>query len=416
MFHRIGAAAYKADLSNTLALCRLLHHPENDFKSIHIAGTNGKGSTSHFIASVLQESGYRTGLFTSPHLKDFRERIKINGKMIAKKEVSSFVENYLQMFSNIEPSFFEWTFALAMWHFSRQKVDVAVIETGMGGRLDSTNVINPLLSIITNIGLDHTQFLGKDISTIAAEKAGIIKHGIPVVVGEYHPESSNVFVEAAKKASAEIVFADQQYNIDSWSYTTGVKALLNATLTNRDKKTTFSVSSPLTGNYQLKNLATSLCSLHTIAEQLTLVNDNSIEKGIRNVLKNTALKGRWQVISTHPLTIADMGHNVDGITQVVKQIELTPHDKLHFVLGVVNDKDIDAMLKLLPSDASYYFCKADIPRGLDAALLAEKAATLGLKGNVYSTVNQALHDARKYAAHKDLIVVGGSAFVVAEVV
>jgi len=415
MFQRIGAAAYKADLNNTLALCKIIGNPEKDFRSIHIAGTNGKGSTSHFIASVLQEAGLKTGLFTSPHLKDFRERIRINGRMIRKSEVTTFVIQHREAFKPVEPSFFEWTFALAAWYFSENKVDIAVIETGMGGRLDSTNVVNPVITVITNIGLDHTQFLGKTIAAISAEKAGIIKAGIPVVIGELHPETSPVFTDFSQRLHVDLTFADQQIIIEKSGYTKHRPPLL-MTRFHSTAGNDYKVTSSLAGKYQIKNLATVLSTLEKLQQTGMQIQKKHILSGIRNVVKNTGLMGRWQTISLNPLTVADIGHNPDGIREVLEQIALTPHHKLHFVIGVVNDKDVKAMLAQLPKDASYYFCKADIPRGLDAHELAEQAKKISLEGNVYASVKEALKSAQQAATPDDLVMVGGSAFVVAEVV
>jgi len=416
MFHRIGAAAYKADLRNTTALCKILGNPENKFKSIHIAGTNGKGSTSHLLSSVLQESGFKTGLFTSPHLKDFRERIKINGKMISKKDVSSFVEQHRDDFKIVQPSFFEWTFALAAWYFAKEKVDIAVIETGMGGRLDSTNVITPVVSVITNIGLDHTQFLGTTLNAIAGEKAGIIKPGIPVVIGETNKETSAVFNKYSKKNNSEITFADEQIILNNSTFSRHTPSLLKAEYHSSVTENSYTLLSPLTGKYQLKNLATTLCTIEKIQQAGLQISMKNIVRGIRKVVKNTGLMGRWQTISRNPLTITDIGHNPDGINEVLEQIAITPHRKLHFVLGVVNDKDVKTMLSKLPGDACYYFCKADIPRGLDAKELALLANTFSLQGNAFGSVKEALNAATIAASPDDLILVGGSTFVVAEVV
>jgi dihydrofolate synthase/folylpolyglutamate synthase len=416
MFHRIGAAAYKADLSNTIELCKILGNPERDFKSIHIAGTNGKGSTSHFLASVLQETGLKTGLFTSPHLKDFRERIKINGRMISNKEVTSFIEQHQAGFNEIKPSFFEWTFALAAWYFAKEKVDIAVMETGMGGRLDSTNVINPVVTVITNIGLDHTQFLGNTLAEIATEKAGIIKTGIPVVIGETQQETVSVFNEYAQKLNALISYADKQVLLRQTHNTKHLPTLLVAEFHSSATQQDYKLVSPLSGKYQLKNLATVISTIEKLNENGYEIKEQHINSGIRKAVKNTGLMGRWQTISRKPLTIADIGHNPDGIREVLEQIELTPHEKLHFVIGVVNDKDVRAMLGKLPKDATYYFCKADIPRGLDAGELAKLADGFSLKGQVYSSVKEALNSAQKAAGTNDLVMVGGSAFVVAEVV
>jgi dihydrofolate synthase / folylpolyglutamate synthase len=415
MFHRIGAAAYKADLGNTLALCKLLGNPEKDFRSIHIAGTNGKGSASHFLASVLQEAGYKTGLFTSPHLKDFRERIKVNGRMIRKKEVTAFVQQHQSGFNSIQPSFFEWTFALAAWYFAKEKVDIAVIETGMGGRLDSTNVVAPVITIITNIGLDHTQFLGTTLAQIAGEKAGIIKPGIPVIIGETQVETAPVFEAFSQKNRCKITYADQQISLQQSYYTRHRPPLLIAEYHSL-KNNSYKITSPLSGKYQLKNLATVLSTIEQLQQIGMQIPKEFINSGIRNVVKNTGLLGRWQTLARQPLTIADIGHNPDGISEVLEQIALTPHQKLHFVLGVVSDKDVRSMFSKLPKNASYYFCKANIPRGLDAGELAQVAKEFSLQGNVYSSVKEALKAAQLAATTDDLVMVGGSAFVVAEVV
>jgi dihydrofolate synthase/folylpolyglutamate synthase len=416
MFHRIGAAAYKADLGNTIALCDILGNPQHNFRSIHIAGTNGKGSTSHFLASVLQEAGYKTGLFTSPHLKDFRERIRINGRMIRKRDVTTFVTEHKSDFKSIQPSFFEWTFALAAWYFATEKVDIAILETGMGGRLDSTNIVKPIISVITNIGLDHTQFLGTTPAAIATEKAGIIKPGIPVVIGETNPLTAGVFDSFCEKLNTEIVYADQQLLLMQSGYTRHFPPLLNVEFHSIQTGNIYKLTSPLSGKYQVKNLATVLCTLENLQQNGMNIPLGAIISGIRKVVNNTGLMGRWQTISHHPLTIADIGHNPDGIREVLEQISLTPHDKLHFVIGVVNDKDVSSMLGKLPKDATYYFCKADIPRGLDAGELAKLAEGFSLQGRAYSSVKEALNAAQLTAESTDLVMVGGSAFVVAEAV
>jgi dihydrofolate synthase / folylpolyglutamate synthase len=416
MFHRIGAAAYKANLCNTIAICRLLKHPERNFRSIHVAGTNGKGSTSHMLASVMMETGLKTGLFTSPHLRDFRERITINGKKIPRSVVSRFVTIHKKAFDDIKPSFFEITFALAAWWFSEEKVDIAVMETGMGGRLDSTNVITPELSIITNIGFDHTQFLGDSLEAIAGEKAGIIKPGVPVVIGETQAETIPVFRQFAKKAKTTLFQADQNFRIASSFYTHHRVPLLRAGILENGKTSPFYLTSPLAATYQLKNLVTVVQAAEVLRQKHFMITDEHLRQGIRNVVRNTGLMGRWQTISLHPLTIADIGHNAAGISALAGQIATIQYNHLHFVLGVVNDKDVTAMLKLLPNDATYYFCKADIPRGLDAVLLAEKAHKTGLRGTTYTSVKHALETAQKAATEKDLVFIGGSAFVVAEIV
>ncbi len=415
MFHRIGAAAYKANLDNTIELCRAMHNPETKFPSVHIAGTNGKGSTSHFVASILQEAGYKTGLFTSPHLKDFRERIKINGTEIPKREVTRFIQENKNRFAHIHPSFFEWTFALACSYFAENSVDIAVIETGMGGRLDSTNVVKPLVSCITNIDFDHTQFLGNTRAAIATEKAGIIKPGIPVVIGESNEETDAIFRQFANNNKAEVCFADKEIEVVSHRMHFDRIPLLSATFI-RNTRSKISVQSPLTGLYQLKNLKNVLALTSVLQQKGYEITTEIIQKGIRNVIANTSLQGRWQIMGTKPLCIADIGHNPSGIKEVLNQLSVTPYQKLHFVLGVVNDKDIQTMLSLLPKKATYYFCKADIPRGLAADELKMKALPYGLNGEVYNSVKEAMAEAKKKANQHDLILVGGSAFVVAEIV
>jgi dihydrofolate synthase / folylpolyglutamate synthase len=416
MFHRVGAAAYKADLNNTKAICKMLGNPEKRFRSIHIAGTNGKGSTSHMLASILMESGLKTGLFTSPHLKDFRERIIVNGRKIPKREVTQFIQKHRLSIAEIEPSFFEMTFGLAAWWFAQEKVEIAVIETGMGGRLDSTNVIIPELSIITNIGYDHMQFLGNTLEAIAAEKAGIIKEHIPLIIGESQPETLPIFNEFAKNKNTKLYLADQNYSFYNKSLTQHRIPLLRIDVLRNGKPFLKNVASPLSADYQLKNILTVLQSVELLRQKNFKIGDNQMKAGIRRVIKNTKLKGRWQTLSTKPLTIADIGHNADGIREVVKQLKTVRYEDLHFVLGVVNDKDVYAMLKLLPVEACYYFCKADIPRGLDAAILAKQARSHGLTGNSYPSVRLAFEAAKLAARANDLVFVGGSAFVVAEAV
>ncbi|MCC7332333.1 MAG: bifunctional folylpolyglutamate synthase/dihydrofolate synthase [Flavobacteriales bacterium] len=388
VFQRVGAPAYKADLSNTAELCNLLDNPQQTFKSIHIAGTNGKGSTSHMLASILQEAGYKVGLYTSPHLIDFRERIKINGKMIGKREVINFTQQYKSEFEKIQLSFFEWTVGLAFNYFSKNKVDIAVIETGLGGRLDSTNIISPIVSVITNISKDHTQFLGDTLEKIAVEKAGIIKSQIPVVIGETQPETKFVFIETAKKKNSPISFADQVVKV--------------------------SYKSDLIGIYQEKNKKTVIETINKIKENGFSVDEKCIQNGLSRVIKNTGLMGRWQKLQENPLTICDTGHNESGINEVLKQIEQTKYKKLHFVFGAVNDKDIDAVLAMLPKSANYYFCQAKIPRALDVNILYEQSGLFGLKGNKFSSVESALMAAKKVAKKEDLVFIGGSTFVVAE--
>ena len=424
MFHRIGAAAYKANLDNTHALCDLLNHPEKTFPSIHIAGTNGKGSTSHMIASVLQAAGYKTGLYTSPHLKDFRERVRINGKMISQNYVCRFVEDYQEAFEKIKPSFFEWTVALAFDYFRKNKVDVAVIETGLGGRLDSTNVITPVLSVITNIGYDHTNLLGKTLKKIATEKAGIIKKYKWVVIGESHPETKNVFMEKAEKMCSPIFFADKELKIIQLKSTNtfSQSISLDFKITNRQINFPFNneneiknVKLDLTGAYQLKNSRTVMMTLALLHHHFPF-NEQQLRDGLSTVKHSTGLRGRWQILSQKPSVIADTAHNEDGIKMVLKQIRNIPHKNLHFVFGMVDDKAIDKILNLLPRKAFYYFCKANIPRGLDAMLLAKQAEQFNLKGTVFQSVKQAFNAAKKNAGANDLVLICGSNFIVAEVI
>ena len=413
MYQRIGAAAYKADLNTTIEILDYLNNPQENFKSVHIAGTNGKGSTSHSLASVFQAAGFKTGLYTSPHLRDFRERIRINGQMIPEDNVVTFIEQHKQKLEELELSFFEMTVAMAFDYFSKEKVDIAIIEVGMGGRLDSTNVIHPELSLITNISLDHVKFLGDCEEKIAEEKAGIIKENTPIVIGETQERSKDVFINKAEEKNSPISFADQIFEcrkkdevaLDYHTY----DIYKNNELYISDLKF------PLLGNYQKKNLATIICALDILKNKFD-ISQNNICDGLLNVVKATGLMGRWQVINKKPLAIADTGHNVAGINEVKHQLAETKFEKLHFVLSVVNDKDIEGILELLPKDAEYYYCKADIPRGLSAEILAEKATNCGLNGKVYNSVKEAYAAACNNAKENDLVFVGGSNFTVAEVV
>lgn len=416
MFQRIGGAAYKANLDNTIAILNLLKNPHHNFKSLHIAGTNGKGSVSHYLAAIFQSAGYKCGLYTSPHLKDFRERIKINGEMIPKTKVIQFVETYKSDFEIIQPSFFEMTVGMAFKYFSDEKVDIAIIETGMGGRLDSTNLINPELSIITNISYDHTQFLGDTLEKIAYEKAGIIKHEIPVVIGETHPETKTVFDLKAKEMNSSVYYADNEYFIDTYSYFQSNKQQYLEIVFNKATKTkSIKLCSELLGIYQLKNLKTVLTAIDVLKKIGYKINQSCIKNGIANVVTLTGLMGRWQIISKNPLTVCDTAHNENGIAEVLKQISISSFKNLHFVLGMVNDKEIDKVLNMLPKEAVYYFCKANIPRGLSEGILKEKAEKLGLKGESYKSVQKAVNAARKAANKDDMIYIGGSTFIVAEV-
>jgi len=422
MFHRIGAAAYKADLNNTIAICEILGNPQHKIKTVHIAGTNGKGSVSHYIASILQENGYKTGLYTSPHLKDFRERIRINGEKIPEEKVTDFVNHHRSSFDDIQPSFFEWTFGLAMDYFAAEKVDIAVIETGLGGRLDSTNIIIPELSVITNIGMDHTNLLGDTLEKIAAEKAGIIKHGVPVVIGKMQEELKHIFIEKAKANNAPLYFADTHFQVLQAEivYNHHPRLVVKLQCTNGSNlkhvlEHDHIIHSGLTGFYQVKNIATTLMAVDILNTQGFAMTEENLKKGFLNVVTNTEFMGRWQKLADEPLVICDTGHNVDGINEIVRQISFTPHHKLHMVLGFVNDKDVDSILKMLPPDAAYYFCKASIPRALDENILIEKAKKYNLKGDSFTTVADAYKSAKANANIEDLIFIGGSTFVVAEV-
>jgi dihydrofolate synthase/folylpolyglutamate synthase len=377
MFHRIGKAAYKANLDNALALDKLCGFPHRRYKTIHVAGTNGKGSVSHMLASVFQKAGYKTGLFTSPHLVDFRERIKVNGYMITEEAVVDFIEKHKHQFEELKPSFFELTSAMAFNYFAEAKVDVAIIETGLGGRLDSTNIIMPELSVITNIGYDHTDLLGDTLEKIAREKAGIIKPGIPVVIGESHPETKQVFEEFAYEHKSEIRFADSFYSATTIeSNEPGIQKLLVKRKDSLDEVYCLD----LQGIYQQKNICTALASIDLLIEQGYDLS-SGISEGLRQTSQTTGLMGRWQILSFQPLMICDTGHNPDGISLVVSQIKQVKYDQLHFVFGVVSDKDVKSILPLLPSEAVYYFTKASIPRAMDEKELEQKASLAGLKGN-----------------------------------
>ena len=416
MFHRVGAAAYKADLGNTLELCEITDYPHRHFQSVHIAGTNGKGSVSHFLASILQTSGKKVGLYTSPHLRDFRERIRINGKMIPEDYVVKFVNRYRNDFDRIQPSFFEMNVALAFTYFAEEKVDIAILETGMGGRLDSTNVVSPLVSVITNIGFDHTQFLGDSLKLIAGEKAGIIKPLTPVVIGQTNIETLPVFRAKAAEMISPIYFADEEFEVRNVNYSIKDAPKLSFDVWHKGKLYIENIESPLAGSYQPHNILTVIQTAHILEALGWDTGIENIRMGIENVILNTGFAGRWQMLQRSPLTICDIGHNVDGIKEVIKQLNVTPHKKLHIVFGVVNDKDITGMLELLPKEAIYYFCNANIPRAMNAELLAHKARKIGLTGEVWHSVIEAKEAAQSTADKDDLVFIGGSAFVVAEVI
>jgi len=413
MFSRIGKAAYKTDLTNTIELCNFLNNPERSFKSVHIAGTNGKGSTSHMLASIFQSAGYKTALYTSPHLKDFRERIRINGEMIREEFVSEFVSHIQPIIEKIEPSFFETTVAMAFEYFRKEKVDIAIIETGLGGRLDSTNIIQPELSVITNIGWDHMNILGDSLEKIAKEKAGIIKKDIPVVIGEAEGEIKSVFIEKANELNAPIIFASENFHAIDWQYKHHQLVVEIGVGHSEDKKF---YHLDLPGIYQTKNLVTTLAAIRELEKKGYVFFDSQIKNGLRNVKKQTGLHGRWEIIREQPAVILDVAHNADGIKQLLRQLELIEPKHLHIVIGVVRDKDLDQVLTLLPKYAQYYFTQAQIPRALPSDNLLEAAAKYDLKGESFPEVNAALKQALLNAAKDDLILVCGSVFVVGEVV
>lgn len=392
-FTRDGKSAIKKDLTNTIKLCEVLNNPHLSFKTIHIAGTNGKGSVSNMLSAVLQNNGYKTGLYTSPHLKDFRERIRVDGEMITEEYVVDFVERIKPHIETIQPSFFEITVALCFDYFAHNKLDVAIIETGLGGRLDSTNIISPLLSIITNIGFDHMDLLGNTLPLIAFEKAGIIKKNTPVVIGETVPETKSVFLQKAMEQNAEIYFAEDDinpYNIDG--------------------------AFDLNGDYQVKNRNTVFKSLEILSQLGFVINSNKTLEALQNVKTLTGFRGRWDILSQEPKIIADTGHNIDGIKFIINQLKSETYNQLHMVIGMVKDKDRKAILELLPKEAKYYFCCPNIPRGFESQLLEQEARELGLNGYSYPSVEAALKSAKNKAQNTDLIFIGGSTFVVAEII
>ena len=438
MFQQVGSSAYKEGMENSFLIDGHLNHPHKQYKTIHVGGTNGKGSTSHLLASILQEAGYKTGLYTSPHLLDFRERIKVNGKMIDKEFVVDFFDRNKAFFESIQPSFFELTTGMAFAYFAEQQVDVAVIEVGLGGRLDCTNVITPVLSIITNISFDHVQLLGNTLTAIAKEKAGIIKQGVPVVIGEAEGEVGDFFrgfrgfrdfgdvgdvggfrdfrdikdskvlkvPNVPKVPNAPTLFTQEQNLLLS-------STLLPSGYWQFETPDYPCLIDELGGWAQEKNAATVLCAIN-ILKNIFSIPPKAVYRGFRYVIENTGLMGRWQIINHHPKIVLDTGHNIAGIEYIVRQLQSEKYDRLHIVFGMVNDKDITAVLKLLPQEALYYFAQANIPRALDARLLAEKAAVFNLKGGTYSTVSEAFSAAKQNATEKDFIFVGGSTFVVAD--
>ncbi len=390
MYQTQGATAYRKDLTNTILLADHLGHPENHLKCIHVGGTNGKGSTSHMLASILQEAGYKVGLYTSPHLKDFRERIKINGKEVSEEFVVDFIAENKVFFEENNLSFFEMTVGLAFDYFKNSAVDIAIVEVGMGGRLDSTNIITPLVSVITNIGFDHMQYLGNTLALIAQEKAGIIKHNIPTVIGQYNSETKAVFEKKAALEESPLFFASDQITED--------------------------FASPLNGNYQMHNKKTVLQTIRVLQSlHLYNITEENIATGFLKVVENTGLQGRWQQLQVNPLVICDTAHNSDGLKSVLDQVQQQDYEKLHIVMGVVNDKDLAKILPLFPKVATYYFCKPDIPRGLDANILREKGLDYSLHGDAFHSVSDAYNAAKKNSTKSDLIFIGGSTFVVAEI-
>lgn len=411
-YQKLGKVAYKGDLNNTIALDKYFNQPHTHFRTIHVAGTNGKGSTAHTIASILQSAGYKTGLYTSPHLKDFRERIRVNGEMISEEEVVNFAQMHKEILQKIKPSFFEMTVAMAFDYFKRQQVDVAVIEVGLGGRLDSTNIINPDLSIITNIGIDHTMFLGDTLSEIAQEKAGIIKHKTPVVIGERHSETQDVFIKKAAKENADITFAQDILNIDKSELTDHATQQFDISGEIDLKNLEYS----LLGLYQRQNILTVLAAVLELRKSGYTISDDNIRAGLANVQTATGLMGRWQQIGQNPTTIVDTGHNEHGIRQVAQQLESYKCDRLHIVWGMVSDKNPELILPLLPKRAIFYFTQASIKRALPVEELAERAAKLGIIGKTFANIPQAIAAAKANAGVNDLIFIGGSTFTVAEAI
>lgn len=411
-YHRIGKAAYKDNLDNTLKLDEHLGHPHLKFRTIHVAGTNGKGSVSHMIASVLQEAGYKTGLYTSPHLVDFRERIKIDGEMIPESTVIAFVRKNMEIIDTVRPSFFEMTVAMAFDYFAEMNVDIAVIEVGLGGRLDSTNIIMPIISVITNIGHDHMDLLGDTFAKIAAEKAGIIKKGVPVVISESQNETKPVFILKAQEANSPISFADEAYSC-SLQDSDGFAGERKFTLIEKGYGKCVEGITPLGGDYQSRNIPAVFQTFKSIGDKLSISEDN-LTGGIRRVIKNTGLNGRWQVIGTKPLTICDTGHNKEGLEYVSSQLNKIEKSSLHMIVGFVNDKDLSLVLPLLPENATYYFTKASVARALDQNILMERAKTYNLNGKSYPDVKTAMNAASEAAGPDDVIFIGGSTFIVAD--
>ncbi len=413
-FHRIGKAAYKNDLNNSLRFDEYLGNPHNHYKTIHVGGTNGKGSVSHMIASILMEAGYKTGLYTSPHLLDFRERIKVNRRKIPEREVVAFIKKHADFISSLKPSFFEMTVAMAFDYFKKAETDIAVVEVGLGGRLDSTNIINPILSVITNIGHDHMDLLGDSLRKVASEKAGIIKVGVPVVISETSEEVNEIFIQKALTTESEIYFADVNFN-----------CIMDEGYDNEDfrkfkvvdicQNIELNGESPLCGDYQSKNIQGVFQAVRVLRKTLN-INDENILNGIKNVVKNTSLSGRWQLVCRSPMIICDTGHNFEGLKYTMDQVRRIPCSELRFVLGFVSDKDVSSVLTLFPAGAVYYFARASVPRSMNEHLLEREAARAGLKGKAYGDVKSALSAAIADSSKDDCIYVGGSTFVVADAI
>ena len=412
VFHRIGKSAFKADLSNTVALCKHLDNPQHKFKTIHVAGTNGKGSTSHYLAAIFQSAGYKTGLYTSPHLKSFNERIKINGEPIPENKVVKFVEQNQDFMEELQPSFFELSVGMAYDYFAKEKVDIAIIEVGLGGRLDSTNIITPILSVITNISFDHTDILGDTLPKIAYEKAGIIKQQVPVVISERSIETEKVFMDKAGAENSPIYFASDEYTVNEFKLN---ESSVELEISRMKDNFHFNINSQLMGNYQSKNIIGVLKAIDLLIEIGYLINSKNIGDGFAQVVDLTGLKGRWQTLSESPKTICDTAHNVAGISQILENLKKNQYHQLWMILGFVSDKDISSILSLLPKEANYVFCQANIPRALPAIELMNKAKDYGLNGVMVNDVNAAMDYAFTKCNKDDLIYVGGSTFVVAEI-
>jgi dihydrofolate synthase/folylpolyglutamate synthase len=412
VYQRVGKAAYKASLENTIKLDSYFRSPHAKYKTIHVAGTNGKGSVCHMLASVLHSAGYVTGLHTSPHLIDFRERVKINGELMSRKYVTKFVSDHMSFFKDIRPSFFEISVFLALDYFASSNVEVAVIEVGLGGRLDSTNIINPVLSVITNIGHDHMEFLGDTLEEIAYEKAGIIKRSVPVIIGESDKRTDNVFISMAKKNNSEIYFADKIYTPVHGLFTADEMQVFN--IEKHGQIHYPGLKTDLLGIYQCRNVATTLAAIDILKMRGFEIADIDIYNGLKKVAANTGFQGRWQVMGHNPRIVCDNAHNAEGFKQVISQISDTPYRNLHMVIGFVKEKNIDDFLGIFPRDAVYYFTKPDIPRGLNENITMDKAGRFGLKGKAYSSVGEAVKTARLSAAADDMIFIGGSTYVVAD--